>query len=43
MKKNYINPQVQVAQIALESMVLAGSPAPSGDTMGIIDSEGEQW
>ena len=33
MKKNYINPEVQVAQIALESMVLAGSsaPAPAGD------------
>jgi len=40
MKKNYINPQVQVAQIALESMVLAGSPAGS---MGMHDIEGEQW
>ena len=42
-KKFYINPEVHVAQIALESMVLAGSPAPSANTMGIIDSEGEQW
>lgn len=42
-KKFYINPEVQVAQIALESMVLAGSPAPSANTMGIIDGEGEQW
>ena len=40
MKKNYINPDVQVAQIALESMVLAGSPA---NTMGLNDIEGEQW
>ena len=41
MKKNYINPEVQVAQITLESMVLAGSPA--GDTMGINNIEGDQW
>ena len=27
MKKHYNQPAVQVAQIALESMVLAGSPA----------------
>ena len=41
MKKNYINPQVQVAQIALQSMVLAGSPT---DTMGVhSDIEGDQW
>ena len=33
MKRNYIQPSVQVAQIALESIVLAGSsaPAPAGD------------
>ena len=42
-KKVYNQPQVLVAQIALESMVLAGSPAPSANTMGMIDSEGEQW
>lgn len=42
-KKVYNQPQVHVAQIALESMVLAGSPAPSANTMGIIDGEGEQW
>ena len=41
--QNYNQPEVHVAQIALESMVLAGSPAPSANTMGIIDSEGEQW
>ena len=36
MKKNYNQPEVQVARIALESMVLAGSPAPgfSGDPIG---------
>ena len=31
MKKNYNQPEVQVAQIALASVVLAGSSAPSGD------------
>ena len=42
-KKFYINPEVHVAQIALESMVLAGSPAGGGNTMGFIDGDGEQW
>ena len=46
MTKNYIQPEVLVAPIALESIVLAGSPAPapSGD-MGIntdIPTD-EQW
>ena len=41
MKKHYINPEVQVAQIALESMVLAGSPG--GDTMGFNNIEADQW
>lgn len=40
MKKNYINPEVQVAQVALESMVLAGSPA---NTMSFQDIPSEQW
>ena len=40
MKKLYNQPEVQVAQIALESMVLAGSPA---NTMGTYDIEGDQW
>ena len=40
-KRIYNQPEVQVAQLALESMVLAGSPA---DTLGIhTDIEGEQW
>ena len=39
-KKFYNQPQVQVAQIALESMVLAGSPT---ETLGKYDIEGEQW
>ena len=43
MTKNYIQPQVLVVPIALESMVLAGSPAPSGD-MGINDiPTDDQW
>jgi len=42
MKKNYINPEVLVAHIALESMVLAGSPA--GDQMGMSDiPTNDQW
>ena len=40
-KKIYNQPEVQVAQVALASMVLAGSPA--GDTMGMYDIEGDQW
>ena len=40
MKRIYNQPQVQVAQIALESMVLAGSPT---DTMQFNNIEGEQW
>jgi hypothetical protein len=41
MKRIYNQPEVQVAQIALESMVLAGSPA--GPTMGTYDIPGDQW
>ena len=41
MKRIYNQPEVQVAHVALESMVLAGSPA---DTMGLhSDIEGDQW
>ena len=47
MKKNYNQPEVLVARVALESMVLAGSPspAPAGDQMGINTGieTGEQW
>ena len=39
-KKIYFQPEVQVAHIALESMVLAGS---TGNTMGMYNIEGEQW
>ena len=35
MTKTYIQPEVLVARIALESMVLAGSPAPAGNQMPI--------
>ena len=34
MKRIYIQPSVTVAQIALDSMLLAGSPAP-GNTMNV--------
>jgi hypothetical protein len=41
-KKIYNQPQVQVAHIALESMVLAGSPA--GNTMGMSNiPTDDQW
>lgn len=40
MKRNYNRPEVQIAHIALASMVLAGSP---GNTMPTFDIEGEQW
>ena len=46
MKRNYIQPEVLVARIALESMVLAGSPAPapSGDQMTIGGGDTDiQW
>ena len=42
-KKLYNQPEVLVARIALESMVLAGSPAGGGNTMDFIDGHGEQW
>jgi len=45
-KKNYNQPAVQVARIALESMVLAGSPAPapSGDEVPIGSGDTDiQW
>ena len=36
MKKIYFQPEVTVAQIALDSMVLAGSPTPSsGNSMNM--------
>ena len=40
MRKAYNQPQVTIASIALESMVLAGSP---GNTFDLNDIEGEQW
>ena len=43
MTKTYIQPEVQVAQIALASIVLAGSGTPSGD-MGLSDiPTDDQW
>ena len=44
MTKTYIQPEVLVARIALESMVLAGSPAPvaTGIPIGSGDTD-NQW
>lgn len=35
MKRNYIQPEVTIASIALQSIVLAGSPAPAGNSMNL--------
>ena len=44
MKKNYNQPEVTAAQVALDSMILAGSPAPAANAMGInIDPTDDQW
>lgn len=40
-KKIYFQPEVQVAHIALESMVLAGST--TGNAMNFNNIEGDQW
>ena len=42
-KKIYNQPEVQVAQFASMSLMQAASPAGSGNTLGLIDSEGDQW
>ena len=41
MKKNYINPSVQVAQFAPMSLMQAASPAATD--MNIVEIPGEQW
>ena len=46
MKKLYNQPEVLVARIALESMVLAGSSAPEpvdNNNMEFFPLPGEQW
>ena len=46
MKKNYINPAVQVAQFASMTLMQAGSggPTPSGDQMPIGGGDtDQQW
>ena len=46
MTKTYIQPEVLVARIALQSNLLAGSaaPAPTGDQMGLSSTiTDEQW
>ena len=35
MQKTYFQPQVTVAQVALDSMILAGSPAPAANSMDL--------
>ena len=40
MKKNYINPSVQVAQYASMSLMEAASPATD---MNIVDIPSDQW
>ena len=42
MKKNYINPEVQVAQYASMTLMQAASAA-GGNTMQFNNIEGEQW
>ena len=43
MRKNYNHPQVLVAPVALESMVLAVSPTPASDQMPIGGDTDSQW
>ena len=44
MKKNYINPAVQVAQFASMTLMQAASPAPVGDQMPIGGGDtNDQW
>ena len=44
MKKNYINPEVQVAQFASMTLMQAASPAPVGDQMPIGGGDtNDQW
>ena len=40
MKRIYNQPEVLVAHVTLESMILAGSPA---NTMGFNDIDSDQW
>ena len=44
MKKNYIQPAVQVAQFASMTLMQAASPAPVGDQMPIGGGDtNDQW
>ena len=45
MKHQYFQPEVTIAQIALQSVILTGSPTPAGDSMGINigDPTDDQW
>ena len=35
MKRIYFQPEVTVAQVALDSIILAGSPTPPGNSMDL--------
>ena len=44
MKKNYINPEVHVAQFASMTLMQSASPAPVGDQMPIGGGDtNDQW
>ena len=43
MKRIYNQPEVQVAQYASMTLMQAASPAGGGNTMGLIDGDGDQW
>ena len=42
-KKIYNQPEVTVAQVALDSMILAGSPAAGNQMVLIPDETDDQW
>jgi len=43
MRKNYIIPATEVAQVAATSLMQSASPAAANPSMGFIPEEGEQW
>jgi len=45
MKKQYIQPEIQVAHLASMPLMQAASPAPAGDSMGLNIGIGtdSQW
>ena len=43
MTRNYIQPEVHIAQVALDSMILTGSPAAGNHMELIPDPTDDQW